>query len=105
MSVSPGEFQIPPVFPGGSPRLANKSDLGSILITPSGLDPETCEILCAPFRNGVFISYIPLRHQKVSPLAFKSIYSGSLAQGPCTEELDVGAQNLAIVIILPPRGK
>ena len=48
------EPQLPPASPGGSPRLASGSDSGSFQITASALGPGACEILCAPFKSGVY---------------------------------------------------
>ena len=61
-----GESQLPPASLGSSPRSASGSDPGSFQITVSALGLGVCEILCAPFKSGVCISYSPLALLKVS---------------------------------------
>ena len=54
-----GESKMPPASPGGSPRSASGSGLGSFQITASALGLRASEILHAPPRNGVSVSYNP----------------------------------------------
>ena len=68
--------RVPPASPGGSPRLASRSDPGSLQITASALGSEACEILCAPFKSCVSICLSPLALLKVL-LAFKAKCSAS----------------------------
>ena len=48
------EPHLPFTSPGSSPRLAGGSDPGFFQITVSTLGPEACEILCMPFKSGVY---------------------------------------------------
>ena len=74
-------------------------------MTVSALGPEACEILCAPFKNEVFISHSPLTFMKVSPPGLHShvlgvrLPGGGSLRGAWTL-LSFG-RNSAIVIILP----
>ena len=68
---------LPPASPGGSPRLARRSDPGWLQITASALGSVACEILCTPFKSSVSICLRPLTLLKVLP-AFKAKCSGSL---------------------------
>ena len=58
VSLCPGCLQLPPP----SPRSAGMSAPG----------PEACEILCVPFKNGLYISHSPLGLLKVSPTGLQS---------------------------------
>ena len=61
-----GELQLPPASLGASPRSASGSDPGSFQITASALGLGACEILCAPFKNG--ISFLqPSGSPEISP--------------------------------------
>ena len=64
--------QFPPASLGGSPKLAGGSDPCSFQFIASVLGPRVCEILCAPFKSGVFISYSPLVHLKESTAGLQS---------------------------------
>ena len=54
-----GKFQLLPDSLGGFLILASESDLGFFQITASALGLRVCEILCAPFKSGIFVSYSP----------------------------------------------
>ena len=73
--------RFPPASPGGSPRLASRSDPGSLQITASALGSEACEVLCAPFKSCVSICLSPLALLKVL-LAFKAKCSLSYCRIP-----------------------
>ena len=62
-----GQLQFPPASLRGSLRLAGGSDPSFFKITASALGPRVCEVLCAPFKSGVFISHSPPALLKVSP--------------------------------------
>ena len=97
--MSPAELHLPPVFLGGSPRSADGSDLGSFQITAFALDPGACEILCAPFKNGVSIYHNSLGVLKLSSAGFQSqtFWGHSFpVQDPQAEEPSVGFTPLAL---------
>ena len=48
------------------------SDPGSYQITASALGSKACEILCAPFKSGISISYSLLALLNVSPTDLQS---------------------------------
>ena len=54
-----GKFQLLPNSLGGFLISASESDLGFFQITASVLGLRVCEILCAPFKSGIFVSYSP----------------------------------------------
>ena len=64
--------QFPPASLEGSPKLASGSDSCSFQIIAFVLGPRVCEILCVPFKSGVFISYSPLVHLKESTAGLQS---------------------------------
>ena len=51
-----GESQLPPASPGGSPRSLNGSDPDTFQTAASALGLGASEVLCAPFKSGVFVS-------------------------------------------------
>lgn len=50
--------QLAPLSLGSSPRSASGSHQGSLQTTAPALVSESCEILCAPCKSGVSVSYI-----------------------------------------------
>ena len=88
-----GELQLSPASPGVSPRSANGSDPGSFQITASALGLRSCEILCVPYKNRIFVSYRPPDLLYVSPASLQGqTFWGCffLVQDPRAGEPNVG---------------
>lgn len=51
-----GKFQLLPASLGGCLISVTESDLGSFQTTVSALGLRVCEILCAHFKSGIFVS-------------------------------------------------
>lgn len=66
-----GESQFPLASQGGSPRLASRSDPGSFKITAFALGFRVCDILYAPFKSRVAISYNPIALPKAIPTSLQ----------------------------------
>ena len=64
---SQDELHLLPASLEDALRSASASDPGSFQLTASALGPGACEILCVPFKSGVYISYSPLAFPKISP--------------------------------------
>ena len=61
------------------PRSTGRADPSSSQIIASSLGPETCELLCAPFKRGVSISSRPMALLKLNPLVFQAKCSRGLS--------------------------
>ena len=106
-----GELKLHPASPEDSPRSAAGSEPGSFQIPAAPLSPRAREILCAPSKSGVSVSYNPLGHLKVSPTGLQSQMLWGLvfpSAGSSGSRARCGAQTpcslwktSAIVIILP----
>ena len=114
-----GGPQPPPVSPGGPPKPAGRSGLGSYHSTAFALGPSAHENLCAPFKSEVSISPSPVELLQSSPGGLQSqMLWGLLFLVPDTwdgggltwgSELSLMWENLCSVIILqfvghPPWG-
>ena len=86
-----GELRLPPASPGDSPRSAGGSDPDSIQLTASALRPGACEILCVPFKNGVYFPQ-PSGLPKVNPISLQQMFWGLIfpAQDSWAGHPDVG---------------
>ena len=67
-----GKFQLLSDSLGSFLISASESDLGSFQITASVLGLRVCEILCAPFKSGIFVSYSPPSLLYASPAGLQS---------------------------------
>lgn len=61
-----------PASLGASARSTSEFDLGFFQVTASVLGFRVCEVLCAPFKSGVCVSYSPLTVLYLSPVPFKA---------------------------------
>ena len=98
VSLFLGESQLPPASPGGSLRSASESDSGSFQTTASALGLGAWEILCVPFKCGVFVSYRPLALPNISPTGFQSQMFWRLVflmQDPWVGDPNVGLGHIA----------
>ena len=83
---------------GGSARSASGFYLGFFQITASVLGLGVCEILCAPFKGGVSLSYSPLALLYSSPAGLQShMFWGVVFP---VQDLRLGRTS-AIVILFP----
>ena len=105
----PGWAAVASCLSRDSPRSATGSDRSSFQIAAFAQGPGTCEILCGPFKCGVWSSHHPLVLPKVSPTGFQSqTFLGLiLVQGPrlgspmWDSDLSLWGRTSATIIILP----
>ena len=89
---------MPPALLGGSSRSASETDPGSFQTTASALGLRAREILHAPFKSRVSVSYSPVALLNISPAGFQSqVFWGLifLLQDHWAGEPDVGLGSLA----------
>ena len=85
------ESQLPPASLGGSPRSESVSNSSSFQVTASALGFGMYEVLCAPFKCWVSVSYSPLALLYTSPTGLENqMFEGLifLVQDPWAGEPD-----------------
>ena len=94
-----GEPQLPPASLGVSPRSVSGYDPGSFQITASVLGLRMCEVLSAPFKSRVSVSYNPMALPYARPSGLQSqAFCGLvfLVQDPRAGESDEGTRLLTL---------
>lgn len=110
VSGCPGCAAVVSCLSRDSPRSVNGADRSSFQSAAFAQGPGACEILCGPFKCGVWSSHHPLVLPKVSPTGFQSqTFLGLifLVQGPQAGKSNVRlrpltlGENSVTIIILP----
>ena len=94
------EPQLPPTTPEGSPRPSGWSGPGSYEVNALSLGPGAHETLCAPFKNDISVSPIPVEFLRSSPTGLQSQMLWGLLltmPEPPTGEPDMGLKMLTPV--------
>ena len=74
MGPGPGVNKLLPL---AFPRSAGGPDPGSFQITASPLCPGTCDVLCGPFKSGIFVFHSPLALPRMSCWSSKANVLGA----------------------------